>query len=218
MSPLKQNGSDTYRRILETSGEVFVEHGFHNATVREISSRAGVNLAAINYHFRDKEGLYLEVLKFWARSAMEKYPPNAGVQKSDPPQMRLKAFVQSVVLRMLDEGQPSWFWKLVAKEFNEPTKALDMLVENFVRPSFVILSSIVRELLGRDASEEEVRMSCISVVGQCFHFYNARHVIARLFHKSGYSPGEKEKIVRHVFQFSLNAMQKKAGNEKGKQK
>ena len=48
---------DTIHQILNAAGEVFAIKGFKDATIREISAQAGVNLAAINYHFGDKERL-----------------------------------------------------------------------------------------------------------------------------------------------------------------
>ena len=53
----------TKSRLLEGAGEEFAEKGFELARVRAICDRAGANLAAINYHFGDKEHLYVEVLR-----------------------------------------------------------------------------------------------------------------------------------------------------------
>ena len=50
-------------KLLEAAGEVFAEHGFYAATVRQICSRAGANVAAVNYYFGDKAELYEEVLR-----------------------------------------------------------------------------------------------------------------------------------------------------------
>ena len=60
--------------ILETAGEVFAEQGYRKATIRNICKRSGVNLAAINYYFGDKERLYLAVLKYYRELAIKKYP------------------------------------------------------------------------------------------------------------------------------------------------
>ena len=53
---------NTRDRIFGAAGEVFAEQGFEGATVRAITERAGVNLAAVNYHFRDKAELYTRVV------------------------------------------------------------------------------------------------------------------------------------------------------------
>ncbi len=44
-------------KILEAAAELFVEKGIDRTTVRDISSRAGINLALMNYHFDTKENL-----------------------------------------------------------------------------------------------------------------------------------------------------------------
>jgi len=49
----------TKEKILETAAELFAEKGFDGTSVRDIAKAAEVNLAAINYHFKNKENLYL---------------------------------------------------------------------------------------------------------------------------------------------------------------
>ena len=52
---------NTRTRLLKAAAEVFAEHGYENATVRQICTRAGANVALVNYHFGDKLELYTEV-------------------------------------------------------------------------------------------------------------------------------------------------------------
>jgi len=49
--------SDTKERILDSAEYFFARKGFHNTSLRAITGRAGVNLAAVNYHFGSKEAL-----------------------------------------------------------------------------------------------------------------------------------------------------------------
>jgi AcrR family transcriptional regulator len=53
--------ADTRERILAAAEEEFMARGFASTSLRTITSRAGVNLAAVNYHFGSKEALIREV-------------------------------------------------------------------------------------------------------------------------------------------------------------
>lgn len=52
---------DTRDRILDAAEKLFSAHGFDGASLRQITDAAGVNLAAVNYHFGSKEDLYAQV-------------------------------------------------------------------------------------------------------------------------------------------------------------
>ena len=62
-------------RILVAAGVVFAKAGFAAGSVREISLKARVNVASINYYFSSKEGLYREVLLAAHRKLLEQEPP-----------------------------------------------------------------------------------------------------------------------------------------------
>src|SRR5438128_1222220 len=53
---------DTKTRILDAAESLFMEHGFEATSLRQLTSAAGVNLAAVNYHFGSKEELFQSVL------------------------------------------------------------------------------------------------------------------------------------------------------------
>ncbi len=55
-------GSGTKEKILDTAEKLFATQGYSVTSLRSITSEAGVNLAAINYHFQTKEGLLMAVL------------------------------------------------------------------------------------------------------------------------------------------------------------
>lgn len=207
----KPNGG-TRDRILEASGEVFAELGFRNATVRKICDRAGVNVAAISYHFRSKEELYFEVLKNWHEYAIKKYPPLLDAGEGAPVEEQLRAFVRSFLFRMLDRGKPAWFGKLMAREMAEPTRAFDHMVKEVMLPLNRLLESIVQRMLGPDVAEETVRLCCASIFGQCIYYYNTRCVV-QFFERDMTDPEEIERIADHITGLTLSGLRLYSGTD-----
>ena len=60
--PLDATSADTKTRILDAAESLFMEHGFEATSLRQLTTAAGVNLAAVNYHFGSKEELFQAVL------------------------------------------------------------------------------------------------------------------------------------------------------------
>lgn len=197
---------NTRQRILEAAGEIFAENGFRQTTIRQISGKADVNIAAINYYFQSKDNLYLETLRCWKDIAFEKYPRELGTSEDDPPEKRLEGFIRSFVFRILDTGIESRFGRLMAREFTEPTAALDLIVEEMARPMFHLISSIVGRIIGKDPADDTVLYCCASIVGQCLYFLYARPVLNRLIGDDRVSSMNMEDIAGHICRFSLAAL------------
>ena len=206
---MRNNGQagQTRERLLEAAGKVFAERGFRSATIREICERAGANVAAINYHFGDKESLYAEVFSEWARLAAQKYPPTMGLGQDSTCEERLHAFVRLFLHRLTDTGRPAWHGKLIAREMSEPTAILGKVIDKTYRPTNDLLESIVRELLGALATNDLVRLCSASVIGQCLHYHFARPVIERMHPQQGFKPDDVDRLAAHITRFSLAGIQ-----------
>lgn len=198
--------SETRHRLLEAAGEVFEEHGFRHATVRDICKRADANVAAVNYHFGDKEKLYVAVLRQWSDEAMNKYPPTLGLGSNHAAEQRLESFVRSFLFRVLDEGRPAWHGKLVAREMADPTPVFDSLAETVCRPLYSLLLDIVRDLLGQNATAETVRLCAGSIVGQCLFHHHCRPLNAKLMPEIKLDAAGLDPLARHITRFSLHAI------------
>jgi len=193
----------TRQRLVEAAGEVFAEQGFRQATVRDICARAGANVAAVNYHFGDKERLYSEVLRFAHGCAIEKYPPSMGLAADAPAEKRLHAFVLSFLYRLLDDGRTAWHAKIMSREMAEPTTAMDVLVEEQVKPHFAYVRQVVLDLLGPKTPEEMARLYAQSVVGQCLFYHFGRPVTQRLFPQRVFGMKDAPRIADHITRLTL---------------
>jgi AcrR family transcriptional regulator len=205
----------TRQRLLEAAGEVFAEQGFRQATVRDICARAGANVAAVNYHFGDKEKLYSEVLRYAHGCAIDKYPPSLGLPSDAPAEKRMHAFVLSFLQRLLDEGRPAWHAKIMSREMAEPTGAMDSLVDQQIKPHFAYIRQVVIDLLGRKGDEEGIRLCCNSVIGQCLFYHFGQPVTQRLFPKRVFSMKDAPEIARHITKLTLAGIREIAKAPKG---
>ena len=191
----------TSDHLLATAGEVFAEHGFHRATVRQITERAGVNVAAINYHFRDKSELYAAVLHTCHCAATEIGGPCRF--EAGRPADQLRAFIGWFLRRLLHPDRPRWHGVLMAREMAEPTGALAGLIEEVTRPQVAELRRILESLGAGALGEERLTLLGLSIVGQCLFYVNNRPFIAALAPKFRKSPPSIDTLVDHIHAFSL---------------
>lgn len=194
---------ETRQRLLDAAGEIFAQRGFGRATVREICSRAHANIAAVNYHFRNKAELYTAVLQHGMAASLRQHPPDSGVGANARPELRLHAFIHSFLQRLLIGTAQGAYARLMVREMSDPTVALDIVVREHIRPLSDRLNGIVREILGPEASEDSVMQNAMSIVGQCVFYRHAEQVIAKLAPSQKHTPQAIAKLATHITRFSL---------------
>jgi AcrR family transcriptional regulator len=206
--------TETRTRLLQAGGEIFAQYGFRGATVRRIARKAQANVAAVNYYFASKEGLYLAVLEHTFATAKGKYPPDQGLAENAGAEERLRAFIGSLLMRILDTGRPAWHGRLMIREIADPSPVLDRMVDEAIRPMYDRLAGIVGELLAPGADEEAVRLGTMSVMGQCLFYHHAGPVISRL-HREKLDAAGIRAVADHITAFSLLALQGRGGGAGG---
>lgn len=174
--------------------------------MRAIVEKAQVNLNAVNYHFGDKEGLYRAVWEALC-SEPDAGDPFAEVSLGREPVARLRAFVRAFLrLGVAKRQGGSPLSRLMAMEMAEPTAALDMLVERYIRPRFQLLAGIVREIGGDRMTPAQVELSTESILGQCVHLVHSRPIVSRLLPHVAYTPDGLDRMAEHIATFSLAAL------------
>src|SRR5208337_4028559 len=112
---IKTDDLETHQRLLQAAGRLFAERGFKNTSVRDICEMAGANVAAVNYHLRDKLGLYKEVIGMVA-AAMDRTKQEAlDVGEGGTPEERLREYIRHMVRRVMGE-EKNWLVDLIARE------------------------------------------------------------------------------------------------------
>ncbi len=204
--PIETGGHDATRRaLLDAAADVFAEVGFRQATIRDICRRARANVAAVNYHFGDKETLYGEVLAEQSRLAMALHPPPPE-DPEVPAERRLEEFVRSFLQRVLSAELSARHGRMMAREMVDPTRALDRLVTESIRPNSQQLATILRDLVGRTVPESSLRLTGMSIVGQILFYCHCQPVLTRLFPDTAFDATQLELLTQHITRFSLAAL------------
>jgi AcrR family transcriptional regulator len=163
----RKDGIQTRQRIIEAACDAFAEKGYRGATIAEICRRARVNIALVNYHFRDKKSLYRAVWQHAGDQASALYPFDGGVVPGAPASERLRGHIHALVQRMTDSGRLGCFHRLHMLETAKPNPFIDDVVRKIRQPHREQLFAVLRELLGSRATALDVERCETSVIGQC---------------------------------------------------
>lgn len=194
-----------FDRLLHVAIEVFAERGFRATTVREICSRAKVNVASVNYYFRSKEALYSKALALAIQEANQLYPMAAAQDKKLPPEQRLTLFIDNFLHKLLDDSHLGYHSKLITREIAEPTKALDEIIATAIVPQFALLEEIIQQILGIQTDQMTVKRCLLSVLGQCLLFKHSRSIVDRLHPELIANDSAIKETAAHITKFSLFA-------------
>ncbi len=190
-------------RLLLAAEATFAEHGYEGATVREITKRAGANIAAVSYYFGDKERLYVETVKYAHSCATGGLPVPNPPPDATPVQL-LELFIRELVSRMHAPARTTSM-QLVMREMSNPGKAAHVIVDEFVRPMAFALRERLRAVLpGLD--ERRLLMTGFSVIGQCLFYRQNRPIAELIFGKDAVGTLDLEAVSNHVVRFTLTAI------------
>ena len=194
----------TKARLLEAAGEEFGEKGFEGATVRSICAHAGANLAAVNYHFGDKERLYVEAVIAAHRCGVE-LPSEEEFRRGTPAE-QLRRYIHDFLSNVLAvDRDKGWHHALVLRELLRPTRASETLVREVIRPKFERLVGILRGICP-EADPRRLNALAFSVIGQCLHYRMGRPIAALLIGDEPYRALDLDYLTDHIAGFCLAAL------------
>lgn len=192
----------TRERLIDAAGEMFAELGFHHTTVRQICQRAGANIAAVNYHFRDKTGLYTEVVR-QSMKAARLDAVRAAFDQNAPAEEIMHAVVKARLESLRGLDLSDWHFRIFAHELAKPTPAIDVVVNEAIRPLYGRMYSLIGGLLGLAPDHQKTRLCAQSVIGQILFYAFARPVISLLGPKMTMTAAQTDLIADHITEFSL---------------
>ncbi len=173
----RKRSSSTREKLLSSAADVFMEKGFRDATVSEICSRAGANISAVNYHFGNKEALYQQAWRHSYAESVRAHPQDGGVSADAPAEERLRGHMKALIARISDVHNRDFY--ICQMEIANPTGLLEEVVKVELDPQREKTLALVRELLGPEATEQQVVFCETCVISMCINPISMRRVRQR---------------------------------------
>lgn len=202
---MSSHDQETRRKLLDVSTRLFAANGFRRVTVRAICKKAGANVAAVNYHYGGKMGLYRQVLL----TAIDTMKTTTDVARQEgegqAAEEKLRLYVRIFLERVVAPSTGSWIHQLMIHEMADPTPALDLVIDQVILPRMEYLGAVVAEILGVSPTDPRVKQAVISIQAQC-HALMANPAGKRLLAGFHSNPKAIAAMANHIAEFSLGGL------------
>lgn len=200
----------TRERLLEAAGRLFLNKGYDGVSVRDITEAAGVNVAAVNYHFNGKKNLYREFLgrQLSGRTRAKVGNIREAVGRGRNPDIRevVRLLVGEFLGEILSSGETVKLMRLVTEEMSGQGVATDVVFNELSSPVHKVMKeAILKAKPG--ISEEKASLCIFSITGQLIHFVRAREIVRRITGRD-YGKEFLDDIVEHITEFSVKGIGK----------
>ena len=212
---------DTKNCILDAAEQLFAERGFEATSMRAITRTAGVNLAAVNYHFQSKEGLLqalftrrMDRLNRRRMEMMDLYEAEYGERP-----IPLEKLVRALIGPMFEApggGSKSvnTFGMLMGRMYSAPQSSLgDILLADIRMFAERYERAILRTLPG--IPMEDLYWRTFFSLGATVHTLASPHIL-RQISRGLCDPGNRETALKKVTDFIVAGLSAAAGRDKKK--
>ncbi len=154
---------ETRTRILDAAEELFMQHGFEATSMRQLTAKAGANLAAVNYHFGSKSSLVeavfrrrLDPMNAARIAELERLEREAGGRPLTPEAI-IRAFIGASLLMIEDaKGGGRNFIRLLGRTYTDPQKPIRALIGQLYAPAMERFKAAFERALPQMPHEELV--------------------------------------------------------------
>lgn len=202
-------------RLLLAAAKLFSERGYEGVSIRDIAGEAGVRHGGVNYHFRGKRDLYLEVLQRFgmpenhvARGGNPMWKAMLKETDTGKAKEHIRQLIHQTLLGMSTPLNPLGAG-LIQHEMKRPEGPSDEIFENVIELKHRVLDHLVSLLIPNLTDPTELRLISMGLTSQCISFHFARPVMRRLLGidpKAELTPELIDRIVDRILKTTLHGL------------
>lgn len=198
-----QRGDETRQRLIQAGLRLFGRHTYAGVRTRALAEAARTNQAAIPYHFKGKEGVYLAVAHHIVETFGADLRRRTEEIRSEASQGSCSRATAGVLLRRLLVGfaeliitssEATDCVHFILHEQLRPTAAYDLFHEGFIRQFHETASALVGRLTGRAADDPDTIIRTHALLGQVLAFGISRETVLRRLGWQDFTPQRVERV------------------------
>jgi AcrR family transcriptional regulator len=201
----RNNNRKIKERLLDAAEELFAEKGFNGTSVRDITTQANGNVAAVNYHFGGKEKLYEEVFLRHMKAVTEiRLKTIKEVMSQTDHEITLeellKEFSIAFLKPFLDEATGSRFIRLMIQEMTYPRLPKAMFIREIIEPTIKALGNALSRIIP-DLEPKQVMLATMSLAGQLLHIIRIKEMFD-IEELTSHQILNFDEIIEHIVDFT----------------
>lgn len=200
----RSDGAFTRTRILEAAGALFALTGYAETSNKAIAAQAQVDLASINYHFGNRNGLYQAVLAESHGRLLDMAALRQLVNSELSPAAKLRVLIEGLVERATQEPQ-AWQLRVLAREVAAPSSHLQILFLNEALPKIVLLKRMLSEITRIPTEDPALTRCLLNVIAPCLMLLVGGRNFPGLFYEVAAMPPHS--ITSHLYHYAIGGLQ-----------
>lgn len=206
-----ERGRSTRRQMLKAGLEAFARYGPDGISTRELAKIAGVNSAAIAYHFGSKEGYYLAVVRYLVEEragpliSLLKLFEELQKKEKDGARELFEMFIYHLVWAVLTNSDARLIASISSREHLHPTEAYEIIF-NVLSRLHNLIGCLIKSSLKKDLDDQEVSIMAHAILGQIFLFRIGARTLLRVLSKNNFDEELIEKVARVVSRMAAGAI------------
>lgn len=190
-------GDETRKKLVDAGVRLFATVGFHAVSTREIAQAAGVNPAAIGFHFKGKQGLYATVIATMVETIRALCTPlvaiiDANLAECAGNRERLRQLIHNAVNEFLTASMRTersrWLGILLQREYVAPSAAFETIYKELIEPVLSAIERLVRAAATPDETPQRTRLKVCCIMSQLTNLSGDRAILRRRFGRKLYEP------------------------------
>ena len=146
---------------METAGQLFADLGYGGTTSKLICEECGCNVAAVNYHFGSRDGLYSCVL-IESHRRLIGFNTLLDITKSEGDSRDKLSRIIDTLIDGIDSSQ--WHSRLFLREIMAPSVFIDEMIDKEALPKFSLLKTLVSDITGIEPDDPAMSLTLLSIV------------------------------------------------------